>query len=503
MANLYDGRIHGGASPETTGACNPQWAVSATAKKTTVTDTGVRLAVSGPSNATKVAHTSIQPSYHAESVIATAAEPLYKKSIATQVSGGVMSVTNLYDQLTAAERAMYIRDVEIVFPVSPLVLSGASPSVDLIANGPRPHQGLGYRLIRGISVQNGGCGVDIQASSQLANFGAGDMLLMDARSGAPDDHSVEQSALQRGGFYEGTGPNSGNMHPLLRGMLFHARDLRVRIRRLLGGVDLIGGELSGVGFSMTYDTNLMNYIIWEGAYAGVTEANAAGAPFFITALPALGNPRLEITFTNAIPKASRIMDNQFAVPESIVRDSWNAGDQSQRSIPLSSTTNTISAIAILRLTPNHGDPLGPQRDFNPHLVEVLSSASGASHQSFRATLSLSGVLRAELVGDVDDWHRLSRAHAVEPAQNIGRLGIQPYADHGDENHEHATLASPIIGPLQSGTGTDFTIQPMATAYGGQTGVIPPYPSFFIAMPLKLMQFSLGSGAWLATAAKIF
>lgn len=497
MTTIYDGALHGKADAATVGICNPHWEWARTQKRKVTLPTGAELAIAGPSDSKVIAHSAIPPSYVQQAIVSSAAEPCVKKVIPLSVGSGTATVTNIYEQLNDTERKMVVRNVEIRFPINEIQTVAGSAPLDLVSNGPRPHQGIGYRLIRSIDITNGGCGVTLQSPAVMANYGGGDMLLDMLRSGLPDEHSVERGELERGGFYEGQTADEGNMDPRLRGMCFARRDLWVSIRRLFGQLDMKGADLRSTSFTMTYITNLLELLTWEGAYAGLNETNFA--TYGVSVLPSVGAPELHITFTNAVPEAARVKDTDAAIPETIVRESWAVGDVSAKSIALPSTSHNISALVVKRLEFMHGDPYGPQRDFNPHLVRVHTNNVGAVVQSFRALLQHSGQNRAETAGDLDDHYRTSRTHAPQTGQNILRLGIAPYMDHGDEDHEHPRLAPALMGVLQSGSGASFSIQPFATSHtGSQTSIFVP-PSIFIVMTLRAMKFALTADGWKATA----
>jgi len=504
MSATFDGRVHAPANPETTGVCNPQHGILASANRTVTLPTGAKVAVTGPHNGSNdiVAHTNLEPSYHKKSQIATATEAIVKHQVAATVQSGRLSVTNILDQLPATLRNMYVRKILIRFDVSKLETTLASPVPNMTTSGPRPHNGLGYRLIRTISVTNGGCGIDINPPGFMTNFGAGDQLLMALRSGLPDEHDAEASVLERGGYYR------ENFDEKLRGMLLAPRTLWVDITDLFGNLDMKGSDLGGVTFNMEYAQSLMDYIIWEGGYAGLTEANFAAAPYFVSALPAVANPQLIIEFGQAIAADARVLHSQRSIPEAIARDHFVAGDATAHSVNLPSTTNTVSALVLKRLEAANGDPYGPQRAFNPHLnVRGASGITGAWYQPFTASLSTGGVRRAEAGGDIDDTHRQHRSQAVQVAENIVRLGHGVYAEHGDVDHEHAQLSAPVLGVLQTGTGTELSLQNAASALATSHSRIEVPAAVFLIQTLKIVDFRVASGAsgqsvWQAVSARV-
>lgn len=504
MSATFDGRVHAPANPETTGVCNPQHSVLASAARTVSLPTGAKVAVTGPHNGTNdvVAHTNLPPSYSKKSQVATATEPIVKHQVAATVQGGRLSVTNILDQLPITLRKMYVRKIFVRFDVSKLETTLASPVPNLTTSGPRPHNGLGYRLIRSLSVTNGGCGIDLNPPGFMTNFGAGDQLLMALRSGLPTEHDAEASVLERGGYYR------DNFDEKLRGMLLAPRTLWVDISDLFGNLDMKGEDLGGVTFNMEYYQTLMDFIIWEGGYVGLDETNFAAAPYFVSALPAVANPQLIIEFGQAIAADARVLHSQRSIPEAIARDHFAAGDATAHPVNLPSTTNTVSALVLKRLEAVNGDPYGPQRAFNPHLnVRAASPITGAWHQGFTATVSTGGVRRAEAGGDIDDTHREHRAHAVQVANNIVRLGHGVYAEHGDIDFEHAQLSAPVFGVLQTGTGTELTVQNAASALLTSHSRIEVPAAVFLIQTLKIVDFAVRQGAngqsvWQAVSARV-
>lgn len=506
MSQTFDGRVHAPANPETEGVCNPQHQILASAARTVTLPTGSRVAVTGPHNGTSdiVAHTNLEPSYQKKAQVATATEPIVKHQVAATVQGGRLSVTNLKDGLPITLQKMYVRKVYIRFDISKMETTAASPIPNLISSGLRPHNGLGYRLIRSLSVTTGGCGVTIDPPGFMTNFGAGDQLLLSLRSGLPIEHNAEASDLERGGYYR------ENMDERLRGMLFTPRTLWVDISDLLGNLDLKGEDLGGMTFNMEYWTNLMDFVIAEGGYVGLNETNFAAAPYFLSALPALADPKLIIEFGQAIAPDARVLLSERSIPEAVFRDHFAAGDATAHTVGLPSTTNTVSAIVLSRLEAANGDPYGPQRDFNPHLnIREASSVTGQWYQGFTATLSTGGVRRAEAGGDTDDTHRRHRSQAADfRAGNVVRLGHGVYAEHGDIDAEHAQLSAPVLGVIQSGTGTALSLQNAeAGAAVSHTRVTVP-ASVFLMMTLKIVRFAVGAGSngqmvWTASPARVF
>lgn len=506
MSATFDGRVHAPAKPETLGVCNPQHAIGASTARTVTLPTGAKVPVTGPHNGTNdiVAHTELEPSYQKKQQIATATEPIIKHQVAATVQSGRLSVTNLLDQLPGTLRNMCVSKIMIRFDVSKLETTAASPVPDLVASGPRAHQGLGYRLIRTLSVTNGGCGIDLNPPGFMTNIGAGDQLLFQLRSGMPEEHDAEASVLERAGYYR------DNMDEKLRGLLLAPRTLWVDISDFFGNLNMRGSDLGGVTFNMEYYTTLMDFIIWEGGYAGLTEANAAAAPYFVSALPAVSDPQLWIEFSQSIPLDARVLHSQRSIPEAIAREHFAAGDATAKNVNLPSTTNALSGLVLLRLEAPHGDPYGPQRAFNPHLnLTAASALTGAWHQPFTASLTTGGVQRAEAGGDVDDTHRAHRSHAVQVAENIVRMGHGVYAEHGDVDHEHAQLSAPYLGVLQTGTGTTLSVQNAASApafAASHTNIAVP-AAVFLIQTLKIVDFSVRQGAsgqsvWSAVSARI-
>lgn len=505
MSATFDGRIHAPANPETLGVCNPQHLVGASAARTVTLPTGSRVPVTGPHNGTSdvVAHTNLEPSYQKKAQIATATEPIVKHQVAAVVQGGRLSVTNLKEGLPITLQKMYVRKVYIRFDVQQMQTTAASPVPNLTTSGLRVHNGLGYRLIRSLSVTTGGCGVTIDPPGFMTNFGAGDQLLMALRSGLPLEHNAEASDLERGGYYR------DNMDEKLRGLVMSPRTLWVDISDLFGNLDLKGEDLGGMTFNMEYWQNIMDFVIAEGGYVGITETNFAAAPYFLSALPAVSDPQLIIEFGQAIAPDARVLLSERSIPEAVFRDHFAAADTTAHTVNLPSTTNTVSAVVLKRLEAANGDPYGPQRGFNPHLnIREVSSITGQLYQGFTATLTTGGVRRAEAGGDTDDTHRRHRSHAVQVAGNIVRLGHGVYAEHGDIDKEHAQLSAPVLGVLQSGTGTALTVQNAATGAAASHTRIEVPASVFLMMTLKIVRFALAAGSngqsvWTATPARIF
>ena len=504
MTSTFHGTVHGDPLPEVTQACNPQNAINQTARRVAKNADGSLRPVTGPPVSGVLDHGDVQPSYSMMTHEPMATAVQIARSIPGTYSANQFNIQNLSLLLQQPELNAWCNGMWLEFDILPVQSTGVvlpGPPVtggpmDLTTNGPRPHNGIGHRLIRTIKAQNGGCGIDLVPAGQITNIGAGDMVAWDLWTRTPKDDSNTWGAHNRAGLY------MDNMDPSLRGMLMQPRTLHVDLFDLIfARIPFKGSATAGMQLTFNIDPNgVMGYTIWEGAYAGLTAANAL-ATYGVTQLPQLLNgPRLMMSFTSVYNQTVVPIQTDRLVPDMVYYVSKAAADTTSTTANLPSNSFVLGTINGVQWIAENGDPLTAfTQNFQPWLNRIAQNGVGAAYTPFIMTLTTNGLFRCQTAANYDDMNRLNRGQDInDPGRTRFALGFGPYCDVGDGTSTSAINSPAVIGVLQGGRGDVLFVQPASNGTVGSITAVTPPAAVYGFLNMKVMTYSIDATGWSVT-----